>query len=489
MAARDIAAGEILFHDVPGAVGPDNNPKPVCLTCYKRLPGLIYRCRHCGWPLCSPYCQQDDGPHARECSLFQLHNPRLVIEDYKATCPTYNSIMVLRLLWLKDNKPETWRLLDMLMDHLEDDKELTKTKKGVIEFIRGHCKLTQFSEQEILHIMGVIDTNAYIIGENASKDVDLQGLFPITSILNHACTANTICFARDDFTFTCRAVTNIQKGEELTTNYLHYHYHFFGLSYRGPELSAFWHFKCACRRCKDTTEFGTMSDSLVCQDCKDGRLTPLNTDGGADWVCGNCYSSMDHVPVTNTINKWWNELDEAPKYDVKALLELLERVLKIFDNKHYYAMEIKRRVIENIGETKGFQYEGLAPAWLDKKVTFCREHLSLQQVLAPGLSEYRAYISSHMVEPLYLLAKKRYVLGEFSLTQLQETMEEVAKHLLIIIQIWGPYRKRSSERLKAEEARKLLETVDMKYLHKQLTYEADSVLEEDSLGTFPGLVH
>ena len=41
------------------------------------------------------------------------------------------------------------------------------------------------------------------------------------------------------------------------------------------------------------------------------------------------------------------------------------------------------------------------------KVTFCREHLALQQVLAPGLSEYRAYISSHLVEPLYLLAKKR----------------------------------------------------------------------------------
>jgi hypothetical protein len=43
MAARDIQAGEILFHDVPASVGPDNNPKPVCLTCYKRLPGLVYR--------------------------------------------------------------------------------------------------------------------------------------------------------------------------------------------------------------------------------------------------------------------------------------------------------------------------------------------------------------------------------------------------------------------------------------------------------------
>jgi hypothetical protein len=45
-----------------------------------------------------------------------------VIEDYKATCPSYNAIMVLRLLWLRDHQPETWRLIDMLMDHLEDDR-------------------------------------------------------------------------------------------------------------------------------------------------------------------------------------------------------------------------------------------------------------------------------------------------------------------------------------------------------------------------------
>merc|ERR1712142_1071931 len=29
MASRDISAGEVLFNDIPGAVGPDNNPKPV----------------------------------------------------------------------------------------------------------------------------------------------------------------------------------------------------------------------------------------------------------------------------------------------------------------------------------------------------------------------------------------------------------------------------------------------------------------------------
>ena len=74
-----------------------------------------------------------------------------------------------------------------------------------------------------------------------------------------------------------------------------------------------------------------MSDSLVCTECKEGRLTPLGGGDDCEWVCGLCYSSLAHTPVTNTINKWWNELDAAPKYDVRALLLLLEKVLEVFD--------------------------------------------------------------------------------------------------------------------------------------------------------------
>ena len=156
MASRDISAGEVLFHDVPGAVGPDNNPRPICLTCYKSLPGLVYRCKHCSWPLCSPFCQVEDGPHSRECQLFQEHSPRFNIEDFSKPCTWYNAIMVLRILWLKKNQPETWKLLDMLMDHLEEEQCESKRKSGIIDFIHNHCKLKQFSEREIRHVIGNI---------------------------------------------------------------------------------------------------------------------------------------------------------------------------------------------------------------------------------------------------------------------------------------------------------------------------------------------
>ena len=35
-----------------------------------------------------------------------------------------------------------------------------------------------------------------------------------------------------------------------------------------------------------------MCDALVCTDCEEGRLMPLNMNAGAEWVCGTCYASQ-----------------------------------------------------------------------------------------------------------------------------------------------------------------------------------------------------
>ena len=77
VAARAVTAGEEIFVDRPAAMGPDNNPRPVCLVCYTRLSGRpVAWCRGCGWPLCSHQCQENVGLHYRECQMFQTHSTR-----------------------------------------------------------------------------------------------------------------------------------------------------------------------------------------------------------------------------------------------------------------------------------------------------------------------------------------------------------------------------------------------------------------------------
>ena len=84
--------------------------------------------------------------------------------------------MVLRILWLKENRPDTWEQLDMLMDHLEDQKTESKKKNIIIDFIRTHCKLTQFSQKEILHVIG----NIYIKSTGLTKQLQ-EFLIPMAT--------------------------------------------------------------------------------------------------------------------------------------------------------------------------------------------------------------------------------------------------------------------------------------------------------------------
>ena len=91
------------------------------------------------------------------CTMTSHIFTRFAIKDFDKPYKWYNSIMALRVLWLKKNEPETWRLLDMLMDHAEVADSEDKMINGVVDFIVNVCKLN-FTEKEVRHVMGIIDT-------------------------------------------------------------------------------------------------------------------------------------------------------------------------------------------------------------------------------------------------------------------------------------------------------------------------------------------
>merc|ERR1712154_555705 len=123
------------------------------------------------------------------------------------------------------------------------------------------------------------------------------------------------------------------------------------------------------------------------------------------------------------------------------------------------------RILENLGTPRLNKYEDLSSDWLEKKVEYCRDHLAVQSHVSPGLSKYRAYISAHIAEPLYWLAKNRFLRNN-CIDELHQTMAEVAEHLAIVIDIWGTFRKTSEEKLIADNANALLEVVGFKYMLK-----------------------
>ena len=75
-------------------------------------------------------------------------------EDFKSSSSWYNSIMVVRILWLKEHDLETWDQVNKLLHHVDNNKEEDKITTSIIYFIHNICNLTQFTEEDILVVIG-----------------------------------------------------------------------------------------------------------------------------------------------------------------------------------------------------------------------------------------------------------------------------------------------------------------------------------------------
>ena len=65
----------------------------------------------------------------------------------------------------------------------------------------------------------------------------------------------------------CVFQTSIRKGEEITVRYLPA---LMGSARRRMRLRNNWGFDCACARCADATELGSMAGATLCAECHRG---------------------------------------------------------------------------------------------------------------------------------------------------------------------------------------------------------------------------
>lgn len=97
VAAKDLKAGEIVFHEIPFAVGPKTDSLPVCLNCNCFVHGDC-KCTLCGWPLCADCNEKGSGLHANnECKVFQQHKVKFQgITDPEDICHQLDCVTPLR---------------------------------------------------------------------------------------------------------------------------------------------------------------------------------------------------------------------------------------------------------------------------------------------------------------------------------------------------------------------------------------------------------
>lgn len=110
-------------------------------------------------------------------------------------------------------------------------------------------KLNEDDEQTMITACKIMDANCFeIITYRQDKLINLRGLYPIASFMNHSCVPNTMHNFKENFLMIVKASLPIYKGQEITTTYTNL---IWPTSLRQNHLLVSKQFNCICIRCRD----------------------------------------------------------------------------------------------------------------------------------------------------------------------------------------------------------------------------------------------
>ncbi|XP_040579878.1 SET domain-containing protein SmydA-8 isoform X2 [Lepeophtheirus salmonis] len=417
VANRVIEPGELIFTESPLVIGPHHETKPLCLTCGSSEVDGSYICPSCHLPLCNEDCYiSEDSLHRRfECRIFST-GKKPKVQNFKEPNPVYQCILPLRCLLLQSSAPWVKHILDVMVDHIEDkpkDIHWKAYQKNIVEYLRLSQGLGErFSSEEINHVIGILDVNAFDLSFNGSR-----GLYPLTALMSHSCISNTKYIIRKkDYVAECRATVRILPGEELTDHYIS---PLLGTESRQACLRDGWYFDCECSRCLDPTEANTQMSSFHCNSCDIGYVTkPLR---GEEWACLNCGTSSN-IPYSKISEELAGKVENTLR-NIPDLENLLEECLSMrLSSSHYLVLTLKRYLI--------YAYKShtliLNQEIMERIKGYCQSLLDVVDMVTPGLTKERGLT-------LYELVRLHIIELERQSTPEMKGLESVVKSLQVVV--------------------------------------------------------
>lgn len=203
----------------------------------------------------------------------------------------YCVIVPLRAILLKRKDAKLYARLLTLESHIEtriNTPLYGVLKHNLIPFIRTVLGIQDISENEILQIAGIMDTNSYEI-RAPEKDIKIRALYELGAMMSHNCRPNTKHYFDQKLNLTLVATGN----NILNSNHDRYFLCFIlssvdipkdeviSVSYTQPLLATVQRrfaikqvkcFECCCDRCQDPAEFQTYAGSIICPDCAEAKV-------------------------------------------------------------------------------------------------------------------------------------------------------------------------------------------------------------------------
>ncbi|XP_066249771.1 SET domain-containing protein SmydA-8-like isoform X1 [Euwallacea similis] len=438
---KEIKPGEVIISEEPLVVGPCTSCKVQCLGCYRDLENKdhMHRCTNCGWPLCCKKCpglKKTHGHTEIECTILQECKSASFFDfnNLEELRIHFQAIVPLRCLILKTTDPSSYAILMDMESHNDIRRSIpdlwSLNQSRVVDRIIKDWKLTEFSEDEIHTICGILEVNAFEIGQ---QGVNIRGIYPTSFLLSHDCVPNTNHTDEEGtYRLTVRASTEIPKGHPITLSYA---YTLQNTQRRREHLLENKFFECRCKRCSDPSELGTYCGSLLCPKCDNGLVlcdNPLDFD--SRWSCTN---SRKHCPgysisaasMTLLLNRISQEVDQIDANDIKAMEQFLQKYRNVLHPTHYLCLSVKVSLSQVYGRISGYIIQDLNEKPLLRKRDICKEILSVFDVIEPGYTRIRGVTLYELHAPLMILLSRQMESQHMSKSDIRATLKEVVKYL------------------------------------------------------------
>ncbi|GBP31165.1 SET domain-containing protein SmydA-8, isoform B [Eumeta japonica] len=339
-ATRRISKGALIFINAPLLVGPRPNTaeESFCAMCFT-ISDACFRCDVCGLNLCSESCRSYDT-HVRECKFLQANwIPKLELNTARKLLPF--AVIYLRSLRLSE---ENISLLSMLQKSKQRDDSVELKK--LIEAYEIPNEQIDYMK----YVYSILKVNSFrVSGNDIGNKVQLRGLYPASSFLNHSCVPNTRNVFAGDYTMAVYAAVDIAPGEEILTCYTGL---LLGTPSRRHHLFVTKGFWCTCRRCGDTTENGTRLSAINCLDkyCA-GVLLPVSPlDHTSHWSCDKCETKVQSSRIDmvfGVVGSLLNSLNLDGQLKLDS--QILERLVDLVPFCSHVFVDLKLRLALKLG--------------------------------------------------------------------------------------------------------------------------------------------
>eukprot|EP00092_Neocalanus_flemingeri_P020701 GFUD01022434.1.p1 GENE.GFUD01022434.1~~GFUD01022434.1.p1 ORF type:complete len:365 (+),score=72.70 GFUD01022434.1:448-1542(+) len=317
----------------------------------------------------------------------------------------YNVILPVRFSLLKERDPEMFEWLMQYMDHNMDrnkNKEMRDSTDRMATIVA--LAVPGIDKNLAWKIIGILFTNCF---EFKLADIEARALYPLVSLINHSCIPNlrhtnlinelkSEQLEGEIVVMKLEAQRTILADTELTIRYNDY---MMSQIQRQKFLSEQWFFNCSCERCRDPTEFGTMTSGLPCtsSSCLSGYLLPHL--GLAAWRCNKCDHEIAEEDVERSEHNLVQLAERKPEpYNIRTCLQQLHSLSKILHNNHFIIINLKQKFLfsfsinmKKIRDLEPEQRKKLSPLFLAQE-KYCRQLLTYHEVLDPGQSNIKTRI-------------------------------------------------------------------------------------------------